>query len=69
MDFYLLRAQVSEHFNGTYLIPFILVIFVLNRDRPIIGFTDLFNRYQYRLIGLDTHHIGIGKNGIGIGWV
>ena len=37
------------------------------RDRPIIGFTDLFNRY--RLIGIDTHHIGIGKIGIGIGMV
>ena len=36
------------------------------RDRPIIGFTDLFNRYRYRLIGIDTHHIGIGKIGIGM---
>ena len=32
----------------------------------IIGFTDLFNRYRYRLIGIDTHHIGIGKIGIGL---
>ena len=39
------------------------------RDRPIIGFTNLFNRYRYRLIGIDTHHIGIGKIGIGIGRV
>ena len=30
------------------------------RDRPIIGFINLFNRYRYRLIGIDTHHIGIG---------
>ena len=36
------------------------------RDRPIIGFTDLFNRYRYRLIGIDTHHIGIGMIGIGM---
>ena len=39
---------------------------MLGRDRPIIGFTDLFNRYRYRLIGIDTHHIGIGKIGIGM---
>ena len=38
-------------------------------DRPIIGFTDLFNRYRYRLIGTDTPHIGIGKIGFGIGMV
>ena len=37
---------------------------VITRDRPIIGFTDLSNRYQYRLIGIDSHHIG--KIGIGI---
>ena len=37
------------------------------RDRQIIGFTDLVNRY--RLIGIDTHHIGIGIIGIGISMV
>ena len=29
-----------------------------SRARPIFGFTNLFSRY--RLIGIDTHHIGIG---------
>ena len=32
----------------------------IDRAGPIIGFTDLFSKYRYRLIGLDTHHIGIG---------
>ena len=31
-----------------------------------IGFTDLFNRYQYLLIGIDTYQIGIIGINIGI---
>ena len=40
-----------------------------SRARPIIGFTDLFSRYRYRLIGTDTRYIGIGLIGISIGMV
>ena len=37
------------------------------RARPIIGFTDIFNRYRYRYIGSVITNIGIGIIGIGIG--
>ena len=62
---------MEEDYPGISVGPGIYLTIVNIRDRPIIGFTDLFNRYRYRyrLIGIDTHHIGIGKIGIGIGLV
>ena len=54
---------VAEKFTSDHLM---MQKYLHIRDRPIIGFTDLFNRYRYQLIGIDTHHIGIGKIGIGM---
>ena len=42
---------------------------VFGRDRPIIGYTDYLNRYQfrYRIIGIGIPHIGISIIAIDIG--
>ena len=56
-------AAVIAYHHGAIPVDY---VYLVARDRPIIGFTDLFNRYRYRLIGIDTHRIGIGKIGIGM---
>ena len=47
-----------------------LIIWLISRARPFIGFTDLFSGYQLNVI--DVQHIGIGYNliiGIGKGYL